>query len=128
MRIVVIFMGLLFVCTSLVAQVPFKGGAGDGYAMVELNSSTIKTLPEIVDFEVFPNPLQQHTASQFFVKGDFVDATISLTDTKGRLILERNSLLSGGSIEIMRIPPGIYFLKVQAEGKQATRKLMISPK
>ena len=124
------FFLLLIVCVvanHVLAQFPFKGGSGDGYAMADLNVSTNSTSPQIDNLIIYPNPIRQSAQSQIVVSGTFIAARLELLDTKGRKVYEDHVFRSGQRMEMHSFLPGIYFLHIQQGAKQSTRKLVIQP-
>lgn len=76
---------------------------------------------EIVNFSVFPNPVndgkiwintQNNTLKQ-----------VEIIDILGKQVISTS--LSGRELNVSKLRPGIYILKVLEDGKTATRKLVI---
>ena len=52
--------------------------------------------------------------------------TIALYDVRGKLILQQVSQDNAAtSVDVSKLSPGMYFVKIVAEGKAAVRKLLI---
>jgi len=74
------------------------------------------------DFKIFPNPANENLS---VVVTDSKIASINLLDVSGRLLL--NESINDTHIEIPTscYSDGIYFIKVQLEGKSITKKVLI---
>lgn len=88
--------------------------------------NTGQTLPviknEIVNFSMYPNPVKKGTL--FLSSPNMVDKQIEIFTTSGKLVYKRK-IKSKELINISKLPKGIYMVRVEEEGKIATRKLII---
>ncbi len=88
------------------------------------NSAT--TDPEQVDApEVWPNPF--HREMTLYWKDQLGAAAIRLYDLSGKLVFAIPEVILSGAgtvIPVSDIPPGFYFLNVQVDGKQFTRRVV----
>jgi len=79
-----------------------------------MNSSGQRAGPAITavkEFTVYPNP-----ASDMFYIQTNNRANISLTDRSGKIIVTK-SIEGKGSIDVSRVPAGVYYLKNTATGE-----------
>ena len=82
--------------------------------------------------QCFPNPVRSRAVLQFALpKASAV--TLAVYDIQGR---RTNTLLSGATLEpgTHSVPlqvdgwkPGIYFYRIEADGRTAVRKLLVAP-
>ena len=87
--------------------------------------STLDAAPARVQLEAWPVPAQGHLNVRMD-NADFEDATLSLVDVQGRVLL--STLLDGGSaqLNLAGIAPGLYVLQAQnAEGTRLNRKVVV---
>lgn len=86
-----------------------------------VKSDCFDTNPELGETVVFPNPVSQGTPInvRYFNEGLSKDATIIITDVAGRILYNQAVNLDAGYSETMinidRLAPGAYFLRVQGD-------------
>lgn len=80
-------------------------------------------------FEVYPNP----NAGEFMVKigldNPVAELTMSLTDLSGKVLMTRTLTQASGQIkepvQLNGLSRGAYFIRVEVDGQQLSRKVMI---
>jgi hypothetical protein len=72
-------------------------------------------------FTMHPNPANS------FITLDFPgqDAEVTITDTRGRILLGRKNVFPPLRIDATQYQPGIYFIRLTADQASATRKLVV---
>lgn len=93
----------------------------------QVSSSTAEALPEGV-VEVFPNPANNLVYVAIELEAA-EEAMISLVAIDGRVLLEQQ-VETGRQpqvvpVDVSPLPAGMYFVKVRAGGKTATRKIVV---
>lgn len=112
---------------------PFKGGAGDGYAMAELiiHEAPVGIAGNLAqELRVYPAPAKK--GQDLFVQTGEAGMLNSLRvfDIKGNLIFERNDAryfqnLKEVKIRTENFPSGIYFLQVGSRNGSITKRVII---
>ena len=69
---------------------------------------------------LYPNP-----TNDFITISNVNKATITINDSKGKVILEKNNYSKNGRISLQNIEKGIYFVKIKSNNKIAIKKLII---
>jgi len=83
-----------------------------------------ETFDAVASVTVFPNPTNTHTVTVSC--GSSFD-TIEMYTINGQLIQEvKNPILDNNAYTLENLPSGFYFLKVAAEGKSITKKVMVN--
>ncbi len=84
-------------------------------------TDTITGLTETYGYElkIYPNPF----TSKLFVK-TAKDAKLNIFSLCGELLLEYRLRNSDDEIDMSRLPPGIYFLRLQAGSEVMTKKVV----
>lgn len=86
-----------------------------------LANQTFDTITSVI---VFPNPTNNHSVT---VSGGSSFDTIEMYTINGQLIQEvKNPILDNNAYTLENLPSGFYFLKVTAEGKSITKKVMVN--
>jgi hypothetical protein len=75
-----------------------------------------------METEIFPNPV----ADKLFIRTDQRDALIFLLNPEGKILAERKIFRGINTIDVSRIPPGLYILCIQAKEKVVHRKVLFS--
>ncbi|MGB3605853.1 DUF7619 domain-containing protein [Psychroserpens sp.] len=93
------------------------------------NSEFVETLSvsdkDLTAFEVFPNPAKDNITIQTN-QNSFGNITVSIVDIQGKLILESQiSEVQRFDIDISAIQSGLYFVKLNSNGKSLIKKLII---
>jgi hypothetical protein len=68
---------------------------------------------------VYPNP-----ANEFIQLSNVYDASISITDMTGKVVLSQNKINENESINISNLVSGVYFISVNTENLQETIKFI----
>lgn len=81
--------------------------------------------PEYKGLKIYPNPTRSEL--HFLFPDAWINtATVRLFDSKGALVLTKDTVLNGESVDVLSLGPGFYTAKV-VSGKQSwTGKVMIS--
>jgi len=84
-------------------------------------SSAVATSKEIKGFAIYPNPASNGIVYINTFKN--VEKTVQIFDVLGKLIFAKT--LATKFVNVSRLKPGVYILKVFEEDKSSTRKLVI---
>lgn len=76
---------------------------------------------EIVNFSVFPNPVNE--GKIWINTQNNAQKQVKIFDILGKQVLSSN--LTGRELNVSKLTSGLYILKVEEEGKTASRKLVI---
>ena len=114
-------------------EAPYKGGAGDGYAMAEL---IIHEVPVGIggnlaqELRVYPAPAKK--GQDLFVHTGEAGLLSSLRffDINGNLLFERHDVgyfqnLKEVKIQTENFPSGIYFLRAESRNGSITKRVII---
>lgn len=74
-------------------------------------------------FEVFPNPAAEEFTVSF---GAGINGTLSVCDISGRTILRTNIQGSEKKFSVTNLENGVYFIRAEANGESATKKIIIT--
>jgi hypothetical protein len=79
------------------------------------------------DFLILSNPIQNYLNIEGHSKFQGEKTLIEIVDASGRLVFKENSSFEGGkiSVDVQKLPKGIYFLKLYQETKVLTAKKII---
>lgn len=108
----------------LFAGVKAKGTNYSGVWRRPLSSFVgINEIMENTRFNIYPNPLTSISILQ--LNGNHQNADVSITDNLGKELFKRQ--MTGSTMEINKgsLTSGIYFVRVTADGKQYTEKLVV---
>ena len=77
---------------------------------------------EISNFSLYPNPVK---GGKVFINSDntFAERSVAIYDVLGKQVVSQKG--TQNSIEVSHLNKGVYIIKVEEEGKVATRKLVI---
>lgn len=91
-------------------------------AITGMSVTVVSEMNPLSGIRTFPNPAQD----ELFITGVPVGATlqISLVNAQGGIVM-RTSLKSNGSLDIEKIPQGLYFIKMQSEKGIRTEKVVV---
>lgn len=106
------------------------GGSSTGNAIFEKtlvgNVSAVENSPVFTTLDVFPNPSSNGASVTFSMKNAGV-VKLSLVNLLGQVVWTGKTQATAGfnAVELngLNVPPGAYFLKLQANGATATVKL-----
>ena len=103
----------------------FNAAIATNTVATELVSLMNVNNPDFSHLEMAPNPASDKVNISFnenLANG----ATIAVYDIQGKLILQHVSQNENvTSVDVSKLSPGMYFVKITAEGKAAVRKLMV---
>lgn len=92
------------------------------YAQSDPSKSSISSLHDIEELSIYPNPVSNGkiyiTTSQLNSSKD-----IQIYDVLGKNVL--STILLGKELNISKLTPGIYILKIKEGEHSATRKLVV---
>ncbi len=81
------------------------------------------------DVTLFPNPAQDHVQVTYKAKADG-PGTVEVSDATSQSKISRTVELHAGDnvidLDVTALPTGIYFLRLNAEGKEVTKKLVVA--
>lgn len=86
------------------------------------NSEPRNGYNQIDGFAVYPNPITNGSFRISFTQGTTKE--LKVYDMLGKLVLAKN-VRRNELIKVDKLNPGIYILRVEEDGKKATRKLVI---
>jgi len=113
------FYILLF---SLIITTCIYGQEKGDHNKMKLNQDNpIEKVQEIVGFKMYPNPVLN--GKIFIITSLDSTKKIQILDIVGNQVMSTN--LISRELDISKLTPGLYILKVLEEGKTATRKLVI---
>ena len=129
-----IFLLLLYSAQGMAQnEAPYKGGAGDGYAMAELiiHEAPVGIAGNLVQgLRVYPAPAKK--GQELFVQTSEAGMLSSLRffDIQGNLLFERNDAgyfqnLKEVKIRTENFPSGIYFLQAESRNGSITKRVII---
>jgi hypothetical protein len=77
---------------------------------------------EISNFSLYPNPVN---GGKIFIStnNNFAERTVQIFDVLGKQVVNQQG--TQNSIEVSHLTKGIYIIRIEEEGKTATRKLVI---
>ena len=114
-------------------EAPYKGGAGDGYAMAELmiHEAPVGIARNLAqELRVYPAPAKR--GQELFVQTPETGMLRSLRffDIKGNLLFERKDAGYFQNLEEVKIrtenfPSGIYFLQAESRNGSITKRVLI---
>jgi len=79
---------------------------------------------ELDNFEVYPNPSKDKLVCNL-INGNYSNATIELTDLSGNILYSKTNVGGEETIDVEGMENGVYFLSVNKEGMQKTKKVII---
>ena len=88
----------------------------------------INHIDALTDVQLLPNPAQDHTQLNLTFDRN-VDVQISVINIVGQVLGQRvqhNISTTQFIFDVKNYPEGIYFIRIEADGQQLTRKLMIN--
>jgi len=105
-------------------------GNGNNNVYIDNVNITSITLPQRLKDQghlLYPNPASTNTAIQFFPAATNLKA-IQVTNAKGEIVLsyqyKQGQLVNLQTINLIGLPAGIYFLKIQFTDRSITEKLI----
>jgi len=99
-----------------VASAPTEGAINSGQTL-----SVAKN--QIAGFAMYPNPVTNGTFS--ITSNNSIEKNIEIFSVSGQQVY-KNSVKSRENIDISNLTTGSYFIRVEEEGKTATRKLIVN--
>jgi len=76
---------------------------------------------EIPEVNIFPNP----TSNNLYIQTDDPISHLALFDIYGKKVLEQKTAFSNNQeLIISNLPTGVYFLKINFDGKEVVRKIV----
>lgn len=84
----------------------------------EAYNGTSKLLLE--NIQAVPNPAMDY----FQLAGDFDAMSLQLQDINGKVVLQKTTVKSGDKMDILNLPSGVYFVRLENEHSYCTLKLL----
>lgn len=77
-------------------------------------------------YDVYPNPASEFVNIEIN-SGDAGDFSCNITDLSGRIIISEQKLLKDNksTIDIRGLTPGVYFIKMQMNGQETVKKVVV---
>ncbi|CAN5347686.1 hypothetical protein BH10BAC1_BH10BAC1_03710 [soil metagenome] len=89
-------------------------------------STSVGTLPSVLGFDVYPNPVSDYLNVHFSGAGN-LNYTFDLYDSQGRLVLSKSMEgMNSNIIEMNELSAGIYYLKIYDTGNYTGVSFTIS--
>ena len=101
---------------------PQEGTSVMGLLRLNPGILTSSHQPEIPGFTVSPNPATDRITIAAAAQDQAQSFTAIVTDAFGRI--EFMQKVEGGSVDISRLVPGVYYLKILAGGRSSTRRFV----
>ena len=100
-------------------------GAANSRLQVRVNAVTANE-PTVNDdwLTVYPSPATDFCTVEIKSMAGFKPASITLTDALGRPFMAHKTQQTRHYLDLIKLPVGIYFLRVESEGRTAVRKIM----
>lgn len=112
----------VFIHTTVTIQQP--GGTQIGSNTLVLSKYAVGTVGveelNTAAFTMYPNPAQEAVT----IKGAFSNANVNIYTTQGQLVLN-TAITSGQTISTAGLNPGMYLVKVEADGQTTVQNLTI---
>ncbi len=104
---------------SILCIIVFLGATTFGYSQIaETNSSNTET---IEDLSIYPNPVSN--GKIYITSKQNLAKDIEIFDVLGKKIYSTS--IFGKELNISKLTPGIYILKIKENNSSATRKLVV---
>jgi photosystem II stability/assembly factor-like uncharacterized protein len=84
------------------------------------NISSIKTLKNNKQFNVYPNPSKE----KIFIHSNENIQKVAICDINGQVLLEKKNLSENNSIDISKLKPGLYLLNITTEKDRTIIKII----
>lgn len=91
------------------------------YAQTDLSEVSVSSSYDIIDLSIYPNPVSN--GKIYITTKQNLTKDIQIYDVLGKNVL--STLLLGKELNISKLTPGIYILKIKEGDHSATRKLVI---
>lgn len=87
-----------------------------------INMSECPVTPEVLDFDIYPNPV----SSMLTITGNFSNAKVTLTNMLGQIIFEWNGAINDKlNIPIQSLSEAVYYISVSENGEYIGKKKII---
>lgn len=97
------------------------GYGTSAYAQSDPSNISAGVSHEIIDLSIYPNPVSN--GKIFITSQKNAKKEIQIYDVLGKNVL--STLLLGKELNISKLAPGIYILKIKEGDNSATRKLVV---
>ena len=97
------------------------GFGGTSYAQIEPSKISASPSEGIIDLSIYPNPVSN--GKIYITTQQNLTKEIQIYDVLGKKII--NASLFGKELNIAKLTPGIYILKIKEGNNSATRKLVV---
>lgn len=103
-------------------------GTGNWYKGEEQANEPAVTLNET--FNLYPNPVSEELTIQRLSNDNSkivaTSTAMQIADANGRVVLKSNLTRSTETIDVRRLPSGIYFVQLKTNNSIITKKIVIS--
>lgn len=108
----VIFLFMLG-SAQLFAQVPYLGGAGDGFATIEASAPSGLQIFEqaALEWSIYPN-ICSASNCEIKISGPSGSLQLQLSNAQGQVVMT-DAALANTHLQLPQLTPGIYFLRIQ---------------
>lgn len=91
------------------------------HAQTEPSKVSVASTYDITDLSIYPNPVSN---DKIFITTQLNSKKeIKIYDVLGKNVL--STLLLGKELNVSKLPPGVYILKINEGNQSATRKLVV---
>ncbi|MCW5906625.1 MAG: T9SS type A sorting domain-containing protein [Chitinophagales bacterium] len=89
---------------------------------ININAEAYNSVPklQLENVNIVPNPAQNY----FELTGDFDAVDLQMLDVNGRSVLRRTSVNNGDKLDIVNLPSGVYFIRLENENSYCIKKLL----
>jgi len=106
----------------------FVYGSQQNFWVFGISDTTVNVVenePKIAEIKVYPNPVNSQINIDFPVDYQVFNANIEILDINGRTILKAKPVLNTAQIDIKKLNPGLYIVKIQNDKTLITRRIII---
>lgn len=97
------------------------GFGATSHAQINASKTSVSASEGIVDLSIYPNPVSN--GKIYITTKENLSKEIEIYDVLGKKILSAS--LFGKELNISKLTPGIYILKIKEGSNSATRKLVV---
>lgn len=105
--------------TAYLVYVTDDYGRSEGWELMYETVLVNREMLKMEDVSVFPNPANE----KLYISGLTENSKISIIDLSGKAIIFE-SQLSNSFVDISKLSPGVYFIKIDSDGMIETRKFV----
>jgi len=116
-------------CYTLKVSLSATAWRTDGSTDGQTEETEIPVVFENAGFDMFPNPANDQLTVEVPMEAD-ADVAVSIMDPAGKVAVQQHRTLSKGdnrmSLDVSRLPAGVYFVQVRNGEAFSTRKLVVN--